>query len=107
MRSLLWLLASASAIAATPLMHARASEEYVHEVPKDFRGPKHLRSVVEKRQSIATGQPYDPASGKGSVFSGGTNSQLDLANPANLDGESTDAGTVVNLKWSFSDSKIR
>jgi oxalate decarboxylase len=39
--------------------------------------------------------------------SGGTNKQLDLQNPDNLGEEATDAGLVVNLKWSFSDSKTR
>ena len=38
---------------------------------------------------------------------GGTNKALDLLNPANLGQESTDSGTVVNLKWSFSDSHTR
>jgi hypothetical protein len=38
---------------------------------------------------------------------GGTNHQLDLQNPDNLARQSTDAGTVVNLKWSFSDSKSK
>jgi oxalate decarboxylase len=39
--------------------------------------------------------------------SGGTNHQLDLQNPDNLAQQSTDAGTVVNLKWSISNSKTR
>jgi len=39
--------------------------------------------------------------------SGGTNKQLDLQNPDNLAAESTDAGLVPNLKWSFSDSKAK
>ena len=38
---------------------------------------------------------------------GGTNRQLDLSNPDNLGQQSTDSGLVVNLKWSFSDSKTR
>lgn len=38
---------------------------------------------------------------------GGTNKQIDLQNPDNLGRQSTDAGTVVNLKWSFSDSKTK
>lgn len=41
------------------------------------------------------------------ISSGGTNHQLDLQNPDNLGQEPTDAGTVVNLKWSFSDSHAR
>lgn len=32
---------------------------------------------------------------------------MDLQNPANLAAESTDSGLVTNLKWSFSDSKIK
>jgi hypothetical protein len=39
------------------------------------------------------------------LFAGGTNHELDLQNPDNLGQESTDAGYVPNLKWSFSDSK--
>lgn len=38
---------------------------------------------------------------------GGTNKQLDLQNPDNLGAQSRDNGVVVNLKWSFSDSKTR
>jgi len=38
---------------------------------------------------------------------GVTNNQLDLQNPDNLGQQSTDNGVVVNLKWSFSDSKTR
>lgn len=83
---------------------------------------------VQKRDTpgFATGEPID-GKGKGgpilgeralprlsypsytddSLFTGGTNHQLDLQNPANLASQSTDAGTVVNLKWSFSDSKAK
>jgi oxalate decarboxylase len=38
---------------------------------------------------------------------GGTNHALDLQNPDNLGQQSTDSGTVPNLKWSFSDSKTK
>ena len=38
---------------------------------------------------------------------GGTNKKIDIDNPANLGQESTDAGSVKNLKWRFSDSKTR
>src|ERR1700760_3545626 len=38
---------------------------------------------------------------------GGTNKQLDLQNPDNLAQQPTDNGVVPNLKWSFSDSKVR
>ncbi|KAL1655546.1 hypothetical protein SLS61_002011 [Didymella pomorum] len=37
----------------------------------------------------------------------GTNHQVDLENPSNLGQQSTDSGTVPNLKWRFSDSKTR
>lgn len=71
---------------------------------------KHLRPVVEKRQSggdrTAQGIPID-SKGRGSVFSGATNRQLDLANPDNLGAQTTDNGVVPNLKWAFSDSKMR
>ncbi|CZT45715.1 probable thermophilic glucose-6-phosphate isomerase and related metalloenzymes [Rhynchosporium secalis] len=56
--------------------------------------------------SFVVGQPAD-GKGKGGPFSGGTNHQLDLANPDNLGAQSTDNGLVPNLKWSFSDSKAR
>lgn len=70
-------------------------------------GAKHLRPVIEKRQSgFANGQPFD-GTGKGAPILGGTNGYLDKTNPANLGQESTDNGQVVNLKWSFSDSKTR
>jgi len=52
------------------------------------------------------GEPIDGA-GKGGPISGGTNTQIDLQNPDNLGQQSTDAGTVPNLKWSFSDSKTK
>lgn len=32
---------------------------------------------------------------------------MDLENPSNLGQQSTDSGTVPNLKWRFSDSKTR
>lgn len=40
-------------------------------------------------------------------MAGGTNHQIDLANKANLGEQSTDSGTVTNLKWRFSDSKTK
>ncbi|KAM5447770.1 putative oxalate decarboxylase [Microsporum audouinii] len=53
------------------------------------------------------GQPIQK-SGKGAVISGGTNPQLDLQNPSNINGQPTsDNGLVQNLKWSFSLSKTR
>ncbi len=48
-----------------------------------------------------------PFSNFADLFSGGTNHELDLQNPDNLGAQSTDAGTVPNLKWSFSQSKTR
>ena len=101
------VVASSIVASASPLVHTRVFSEYVNEVPKDFKGSKHLRSVVEKRQSIQGGEPYDPSTGRGSIFSGGTNQELDLQNPANLGGEITDNDVVMNLKWSLSDSKTR
>jgi oxalate decarboxylase len=38
---------------------------------------------------------------------GGTDRAIDLANPSNLAQQSTDSGTVPNLKWRFGDSKTR
>jgi len=38
---------------------------------------------------------------------GGTNRQIDLANPDNLGGQSTDNGNVPNFKYSFSNSRTR
>jgi oxalate decarboxylase len=48
-------------------------------------------------------KPLTPAN----TTSGGTNKQIDLSNPDNLGAQSTDNGVVPNLKWSFSDSKVR
>ncbi|KAH6674224.1 oxalate decarboxylase [Halenospora varia] len=61
--------------------------------------------LIEKRD--ANGQPIDPVTGKGGPILGGTNHQIDLANPDNLAAQSTDNGLVTNLKWSFSDSKTK
>ncbi|EGX88678.1 oxalate decarboxylase oxdC, putative [Cordyceps militaris CM01] len=55
---------------------------------------------------FAQGQPISK-DGKGGRILGGTNKALDLQNPDNLGRQSTDAGVVPNLKWSFSDSKTR
>ncbi|EPE10061.1 oxalate decarboxylase [Ophiostoma piceae UAMH 11346] len=61
---------------------------------------------VEKRASIKP-QPID-GNGKGAPIVGGTNAALDAQNPDNLGQLATqDAGTVPNLKWSFSDSKTK
>ncbi|CAK7207695.1 hypothetical protein SEUCBS139899_010506 [Sporothrix eucalyptigena] len=52
-------------------------------------------------------QPED-GNGKGAPLIGGTNTALDSQNPDNLGALATnDAGTVPNLKWSFSDSKTK
>lgn len=66
---------------------------------------------LERRQDSSgygfeNGQPQSN-SGKGAPLLGGTDKQIDLANPANLGEESTDNGVVPNLKWRFSDSKTR
>ncbi|KAL9622812.1 MAG: hypothetical protein Q9160_002931 [Pyrenula sp. 1 TL-2023] len=102
------------------------------EISHENRVSKHLRPVLERRQAqsspgFGSGQPIDgngkgaPLDGKSRLdplspdetsetylfFSGGTNTALDLQNPDNLGQQSTDNGLVVNLKWSFSDSKTR
>ena len=41
------------------------------------------------------------------IHLGGTDHQIDLQNPDNLGEESTDAGLITNLKWSFSNSKTK
>ncbi|KAK4218931.1 Bicupin, oxalate decarboxylase/oxidase [Rhypophila decipiens] len=63
---------------------------------------------LERRRGpeFSEGQPVD-GKGKGARIMGGTNRQIDLQNPDNLGQQSTDAGVVPNLKWSFSDSKTR
>ncbi|KAH8591610.1 RmlC-like cupin domain-containing protein [Bisporella sp. PMI_857] len=63
---------------------------------------------VQKRaeSSFAQGQPID-GTGRGAPILGGTNHALDIQNPDNLGQQKTDNGAVVNLKWSFSDSKAR
>ncbi|KAF2756738.1 putative oxalate decarboxylase oxdC [Pseudovirgaria hyperparasitica] len=69
-------------------------------------------ATIDKRQNgfnnpqFENGQPIN-GQGKGGIISGGTNKELDLQNPSNLGQQSTDAGFVPNLKWSFSDSKTR
>ncbi|KAI3333487.1 thermophilic glucose-6-phosphate isomerase [Ustulina deusta] len=66
-------------------------------------------TAIERRQSgggFEDGQPVD-GNGKGAPILGGTNHQIDLQNPDNLGRQSTDAGVVPNLKWSFSDSRTR
>lgn len=77
---------------------------------------------LAKRQLFNQGEPID-ATGKGAVISGehsplcsssdpdrapgGTNNQVDRANPDNLGAQSTDNGVVPNLKWRLSDSRTR
>ncbi|KAF2187126.1 oxalate decarboxylase [Zopfia rhizophila CBS 207.26] len=65
-----------------------------------------LGAVVKREAQFKNGQPID-ANGKGAPILGGTNHQVDIQNPSNLGEQSTDAGTVPNLKWRFSDSKTR
>lgn len=62
--------------------------------------------AVVKREQFSQGQPIDDR-GKGAPILGGTDRQIDLANPSNLGQQSTDSGTVPNLKWRFGDSKTR
>ncbi|KAF1809245.1 putative oxalate decarboxylase oxdC [Eremomyces bilateralis CBS 781.70] len=71
-----------------------------------------LAVVVDSVQSAAvtSGDVYSgqPINGdKGAPLLGGTNKAIDLQNPDNLGAQSTDSGSVPNLKWSFSDSKTR
>ncbi|KAH6625345.1 RmlC-like cupin domain-containing protein [Boeremia exigua] len=66
-------------------------------------------AAVVKRQApvpFSDGQPID-GKGKGAPILGGTNRQVDIENPSNLGQQSTDSGTVPNLKWRFSDSKTK
>jgi oxalate decarboxylase len=79
-------------------------------------------SILKRAAQFIQGQPID-ADGKGALIlgmvsstslceqtnmtAGGTNKALDLQNPDNLGAQSTDNGVVPNLKWSFSDSKVR
>ncbi|KAF2681955.1 Bicupin, oxalate decarboxylase/oxidase [Lentithecium fluviatile CBS 122367] len=65
-----------------------------------------LAAVVKRDSGFGNGQPID-GKGKGAPILGGTNNQVDIENPSNLGEQSTDAGTVPNLKWRFSDSKTK
>ncbi|KAI8943273.1 hypothetical protein NX059_001293 [Plenodomus lindquistii] len=65
-----------------------------------------LAGVVKRDALFLQGQPID-GKGKGAPILGGTDRQIDKANPANLGQQSTDSGTVPNLKWRFGDSKTR
>ncbi|CAG8980085.1 hypothetical protein HYALB_00012551 [Hymenoscyphus albidus] len=62
--------------------------------------------AIGKRQMLSEGQPIS-ADGGGAPILGGTNKQIDLANPDNLGAQKSDNGVVPNLKWSFSNSKTR
>ena len=100
--SLIGAAALASVVGAKPLYNWSASSP-------ESGIAKHLRPVLERRQNgdqTAQGVPIDKA-GKGGVLSGGTNRQIDLQNPDNLGAQTTDNGVVPNLKWAFSDSKMR
>jgi oxalate decarboxylase len=61
--------------------------------------------ALDKRQAVQ-GQPID-AQGRGGRILGGTNKQIDMQNPDNLGGQSTDNGNVPNFKYSFSNSRTR
>ncbi|KAH7092309.1 RmlC-like cupin domain-containing protein [Paraphoma chrysanthemicola] len=65
-----------------------------------------LGAVVKRQAQFSQGQPID-GKGKGAPILGGTDRQIDIANPSNLGEQSTDSGTVPNLKWRFGDSKTR
>ncbi|KAF2465068.1 Bicupin, oxalate decarboxylase/oxidase [Lindgomyces ingoldianus] len=65
-----------------------------------------LGAVIKRDAQFKNGQPID-ANGKGAPILGGTNHQVDIENPDNLGQQGTDAGTVPNLKWRFSDSKTK
>ncbi|KAM0689669.1 hypothetical protein Q7P36_010540 [Cladosporium allicinum] len=96
---LLFCAISAVSVSANPV------EKRLPSTPKS----KHLRPhYLSKRDEpgYAEGNPID-GNGKGAPILGGTDKAIDIDNPANLGQESTDAGTVKNLKWRFSDSKTR
>ncbi|KAF2874668.1 RmlC-like cupin domain-containing protein [Massariosphaeria phaeospora] len=65
-----------------------------------------LAGVVKREAQFHDGQPID-GKGKGAPILGGTDPEVDRNNPSNLGEQSTDSGTVPNLKWRFSDSKTR
>ena len=65
------------------------------------RGGPLLGKTISHANSVVKCQRLTPPT------SGGTNRQIDIANPDNLGQQSTDAGIVPNLKWRFSDSKTR
>ncbi|KAI9802094.1 MAG: hypothetical protein M1833_002015 [Piccolia ochrophora] len=64
-------------------------------------------AAIAKRDAFDEGQPIDEETGKGAPLLAGTNRQVDLQNPSGLGQQSSDAGVVPNLKWSFSLSKTR
>lgn len=106
------------AFCAVTAVSANPVEKHLPSTPQS----KHLRFDRRDEPGYAQGQPID-GKGKGAPISGelfnpfelaltnnnsgGTNKQIDIDNPANLGQESTDAGSVKNLKWRFSDSKTR
>jgi oxalate decarboxylase len=108
------------AFCAVTAVSANPVEKRLPSTPQS----KHLRFDRRDEPGYAQGQPID-GKGKGAPISGeladliglpliitnnnpgGTNKQIDIDNPANLGQESTDAGSVKNLKWRFSDSKTR
>ena len=108
------------AFCAVTTVSANPVEKRLPSTPQS----KHLRFDRRDEPGYAQGQPID-GKGKGAPISGelfnpsnqhlqrltsnsgGTNKQIDINNPANLGQESTDAGSVKNLKWRFSDSKTR
>lgn len=115
------LLGSLVAFCAVTAVSANPVAKKLPSTPQS----KHLRPFLERRDEsgYTQGQPIDgkgkgaPLSGK-SIYchsksvntndcTGGTDRDIDIDNPSNLGQESTDAGSVKNLKWRFSDSKTR
>lgn len=66
-----------------------------------------IRRQSGQQPTFEDGQPINANGSRGAPISGGTNHELDLQNPDGLGRQSTDSGTVPNLKWSFSLSRTR
>lgn len=68
--------------------------------PSTIQAAKVLRLLVLPRS-------FDASSDCTDILQGGTNFQIDIQNPDGLGRQSTDAGTVPNVKWPFSLSKTK
>ncbi|KAK5047939.1 hypothetical protein LTR84_006128 [Exophiala bonariae] len=66
-----------------------------------------IRRQSGQQPTFENGEPINANGSRGAPISGGTNHELDLQNPDGLGRQSTDSGTVPNLKWSFSLSRTR